>query len=191
MKTVRAPESPPYCLTSKMTIWITNWRFFFQDRYARRSHQELQRIDCQCTSAEPIVSWHALPFQMPEIPLSQWQHHCSNTNSQLFSTNYPSLTVHHPPGCCCYASQLETRILHNPRLVLFRTSPNTKWQYLRWRRHSWRQLYSRRLLSQDCSMTHSRQLKKFESQLYQLRIGRGHYHVLLQVCYLCVNCAAV
>jgi len=132
MTTVRTPESPPYHLTSKKTIWIINRRSFILVRRAGRSHYALQGFHCQRNLAVPILSFHTLRFQIPEIYLQQWHHHSSNAKSHPSSTNYLSLTVHHPPGHWCFPTSLvETRIVHNLRPVVIRMFPNTKRLLLR------------------------------------------------------------
>jgi len=132
MTKVRTLESLPYCQTSKKTIRITNRRSCFKARRAGTCHYKVQAFHCQRNGAVPILSLHALRFQLPEIQLGQWHHHCSNAKSQSSSTNYPSLMVHHPPRRCRYASLVETRMFRNPRPVQIRTFPNTKRLLLRW-----------------------------------------------------------
>jgi len=132
MTNVRTPESLPYHPTSKKTIWIIIRRSFIWVRRAGINHYALQGFHCQRNGAVPILSLYALHIQIPEIYLRQWHHHCSNAKSQPSSTNFPSLTVHHPAGHWCFpTSRVETRIFHNPRPVVIRTFPNTKRLLLR------------------------------------------------------------
>ena len=126
MMYVRTLDCPPYHLILKKTIWITNRRSYFYARRAGTSHYKLQVFNLQRNSAMPLLSLHALHFQIPAIQLGQRHHHCSNANSQPSSTNYQSLTVQHPPRCCCYSSLVETRMFHNPGLVLIRMFLITK-----------------------------------------------------------------
>jgi len=57
----------------------------------------------------PILILHALYFQIPENRLGQWHHHCSNTQTQPYSTNHPSLTIHHLPRRCSNPSLVEAQ----------------------------------------------------------------------------------
>jgi len=142
MTTVTTLESPPYCLTSKKMIWIINRRSFNYVRHAGTSHYALQGFHCRRNSAVPILSLHALCFQIPEIYLQQRNHHCSNSTSHLSSTNYPRLTVHHLPGHWCFPTSLgETRKVHNTRPVVIRTFSNNKGLDLRYGKCSCRQLH--------------------------------------------------
>ena len=56
-----------------------------------------------------IVLLHTVRFQIPEIQLGQWHHHCLNVKCQPFSTDYLSLTVHYSPRSCHYTCLLEIR----------------------------------------------------------------------------------
>jgi len=171
---VKTPQSPPYCLTSKKTIWITNRRSYFLARRTGRGHYELQEFHCQRKGAVPILLLHTLRFQLPEIQLTQWHHHCSNAKSHSSSTNHASLTVHHPPRRCRYTSLVETRMFHNPSPVQIRTFPNTKRQLLRSRKGPWRQLYSQILHGQYHPMTSTRRLEKLRNSPLKLRMVSGH-----------------
>jgi len=140
MTTVRTPENPRYHPTSKKMIWIINRISSVLVRRAGRSHYALQGFHCQRHGVLPILSLHALHFQIPQIYLRQWHHHCSNAKSHPSSPKYHSLTVHHPPGHWCFPPSLvETRIFHNPRPVVIRTFPNTNRALLRERKGSCRQ----------------------------------------------------
>jgi hypothetical protein len=74
---LKTPESPPYRLIPKKTILVINWRMCFQARRAGTSHCELQGIHGQRNGAVLILLLHALRFQLSEIQLGQWHHHCS------------------------------------------------------------------------------------------------------------------
>jgi len=102
------------------------------DQAPGTSHYALQGFHCHRNRAVLILSLDAFCFQIPEINLRQWHHHCSNAKSHPASTNYPSLTVQHPPGHWCFPTSLvETRIFHNPRPLAIGIFPNTKTLLLR------------------------------------------------------------
>jgi len=150
LTTVRTQESPPYHPTSKMTILIINSRSFIWASRAGTRHYAPEGFHCQRNGAVLILSLHALCFQIPEIDLWQWHHHCSNAKSHPSSTNHPNLTVHHPPRHWCFPTNpVETTIFHNPRPGVIRTFPNTKRALLRWRKGSWRQFSSPRILGEN------------------------------------------
>jgi len=138
---VRTLKSPRYHPTSKKTICITSRRCYFLARCTGTSLYKLQGLHCERNVDVPILLLHALCFQIPENHLGQWHHHCSNANSQPFTTIHPSPTMHHPPRRCHNPSLVETRMFHNPRPVQSRTFPNTKRLLLKKRKGSWKQLY--------------------------------------------------
>ena len=127
---VRALESPPYHLTSKKTIWITNRWIYYLARHAGTSHYKLQGFHCQNNRAMLILSLHILCFQVSEIQPGQWHHHCPNAKCKPSTTNYLSLTVHLPPRHCRYPRLVEKRMFHNPTPVRIRMFLNTKWLLL-------------------------------------------------------------
>ena len=91
-----------------------------------------ERVPLPKNRAVPILALHTLCFEIAEIYLLQWHHHCSNTKSHPSSTNYPSLTMYDSPGHWYFPTSLaETRIFHNPRPVVIKMFPNTKRLHLR------------------------------------------------------------
>lgn len=124
MMKVKTAESPPNHPASTKPIWITNRQSHFKARHLGTTDYELQGFHCQSNGALPILLLHAFCFEILEIHLGQWHHHCSNVKSQPSSTNYPSVTQHSAPRNCAYPSLVQTRIYHNPRRAEIRTFPN-------------------------------------------------------------------
>ena len=116
-----------YHLTLKKTIWNIHRTYFVQARRAGTSYYELQLLHREWNRAVPILSFHLLCFQILEIHLPQWHHHCSSTNSQPSSKSYWNLTMHHlHRHWCCPTCQVETRTFLNPRPVVIRMFPKTE-----------------------------------------------------------------
>jgi len=109
----------------------TGWSLI-QVRCDQTSHYTQQGFHWHTNRAVPILSLHALHFQIVIIYLQQWHHHFLNANSYPSSTNFPIMTVHHLSRPWCFPPSLvETRIFHNPRPLGTRTFHNTKRLHLR------------------------------------------------------------
>jgi len=66
MTIVRTPKSPPYHLPTKKTIWIINSGFFILVRHAGTRHYAPEGFHWHRNGAMPILSFHALCFQIPQ-----------------------------------------------------------------------------------------------------------------------------
>jgi hypothetical protein len=95
LTTVWTMESPSCHPTSKNTMWIIYRRSFIAVRHAGISHYALQGFHPQRIWAMPILSLHALRFQILDIYLRQWHYQSSNAHvipPQQIIRNWPWTT---------------------------------------------------------------------------------------------------